>query len=108
MKVLLTNENPCCFELTPVNKRLARKQELATGEESALFQTDWDFPGLARSLGWRGKIGREHCDHRGTDGTIDCPDCGRKAGDFIAAASDWLHSHCGDIFRKDVDCYFQF
>lgn len=108
MKVLLTNENPCCFELTPINRRLAQKQYKATGEESVLFQTDWDLPGLARDLGWRIKVGRERCEHQGTDGTIDCPDCGRKAGEFIAAASDWLHKRTGQVFRKEVDYYFQF
>lgn len=106
MKVLLTNENPCCFELTPVNKRLARAQEKATGEESILFQTDWDFPALARNLGWSGKVERERCQHRGTDGTVDCPDCGLTASQFIQAASDWLYARCGQVFRKPVEDYF--
>lgn len=106
MKVILTNENPGCYELTPVNRRLCRKMKRETGEESVLFQTDWDFPGLARDLGWKCKVGRERCRHAGTDGTVDCPDCGRKAGEFIAAAAAWLDARVGCTFRKDVDCYF--
>lgn len=57
-----------------------------------LVQSDWDYPATARELGWNGKIGRERCEHRGTDGTVNCPDCGRTASDFIQAASDYLDS----------------
>jgi len=32
------------------------------------------------------------CRHIGTDGTVDCRDCGCKAGDFIKAASEYLDS----------------
>jgi len=77
-----------------------------TGEETVLFQTDYDFPCLARTLGWNGKIGREHCDHRSTDGTVDCKECGRKAGDFISAAQTWLDNHCGQSFRGKGEEYF--
>lgn len=105
MKVLLTSDYGC-YELTPVNKKIARKLKRNTGEESLLFQTDYDFPGLARSLGWRGKIGREKCEHRGTDGTVNCPDCGRKAIEFITAASEWLDNRCNHVFVKPVEDYF--
>jgi len=30
------------------------------------------------------------CDHSRTDGTVNCPDCGLKAADFISAAYAWL------------------
>jgi len=79
-----------------------------TGEESALFQTDWEFPGLAQSLGWNGKIGREKCDHRGTDGTVDCPECGKTAIQFIMEAEEWLDARVGKVFVKDVGHYFGF
>lgn len=63
--------------------------------------TDWDYPGLANSLGWDKeslqKIGREHCEHDGTDGTVTCR-CGLTADDFIAAAVDWLDEHDGEEF----------
>lgn len=106
MKVILTADNPCCYELTPVNRRIARKQKRETGDESVLFQTDWDFPGLARCLGWNGKVGRERCEHRGTDGTIACPECGRTAGDFISAASAWLDKRVGCVFVGKGEEYF--
>lgn len=35
------------------------------------------------------------CGHNGTDGTVDCPECGVKASDFIAAAADWLSDNDG-------------
>jgi hypothetical protein len=79
------------------------------GPEGTLVQTDWDYPGTAQSLGWslrrlqwKGKRNpivvvmkhsppRGHgCDHSGTDGTINCPDCGITASDFIAAAGEFL------------------
>jgi hypothetical protein len=108
MNIILTADNPCCYELTPANKRLAKQMADETGEESVLFQTDWDFPSLARELGWRGKIGRERCEHRGTDGTVTCPDCGRTASEFIGAASKWLDNHVGHVFRGKGECYFNF
>lgn len=79
------------------------------GKEGTLVQTDWDYPATAQSLGWslrrvqlKGKRDpivvtmkrtppRGHgCDHSGTDGTINCPDCGITASDFIAAAGEFL------------------
>jgi len=93
------------YELLPANKRVAKAFKRDTGEETILFQTDWDFPGLARALGWNGKVRRERCPHRGTDGTITCPDCGKSAGEFIGAATQWLDGHCGQTFRAG-DEYF--
>lgn len=77
--------------------------------EGTLVQADWDFPGLAQSLGWSllrvqrdrdgnvvhlKRVSRDHskvrCQHSGTDGTITCPDCGITASDFISAAAEWL------------------
>src|SRR5689334_13889107 len=79
------------------------------GPEGTLVQTDWDYPGVAQSLGWslrrvqwKGKREpivvylkrtppRGHgCDHSRTDGTIACPDCGIPASNFISAAGDFL------------------
>lgn len=58
---------------------------------SALFQVDYDAPGLARTFGWNGKVGRERkCRHWRTDGTVDCPDCGRTASEFIEAAQRFI------------------
>ncbi len=36
-----------------------------------------------------------NCRHSGTDGTVDCPDCGVKAGDFVRAAGEYLDSVAG-------------
>ena len=107
MNVFLSNDYGCYF-LTPVNKRLAKQLEDATGNDSVIFQTDWDFPGLARTMGWNGKVGRERCQHRSTDGTVTCTECGKTAGDFIAAATEWLDDHCNQVFRGKGEEYFNF
>lgn len=39
--------------------------------------------------------GAHVCDHYGTDGTIDCVECGVKAGDFISAARVFIDEHDG-------------
>lgn len=78
------------------------------GREGTLYQTDWDWPALAQEMGWslrRVQKRRGHavelkhspprghgCDHRGTDGTVTCPDCGVTAHDFISAAYNYLDS----------------
>ena len=91
--------------------------------QTVLVQTDWDYPGTASSFGWwLGSIqvchkcgarldepedsstvlvcadcGEEQqpCRHDGTDGTVDCPDCGLTTGDFISAAGEWLANNDG-------------
>lgn len=35
------------------------------------------------------------CKHESTNGTIDCPECGCKASQFIADARDWMDSNDG-------------
>lgn len=77
------------------------------------IQTDWDFPGLASSFGWSiSEVQRDteedmeeeelfgpaapRCGHDGTDGTIDCPECGMRAGEFIAAAAEFLDNSIGE------------
>ena len=54
-----------------------------------LIQDDRDWPGLASSFGW------QPC-HRETDGTIDCPVCGRLCEDMIEDANEFLNKHVGD------------
>jgi hypothetical protein len=82
-------------------------------DATILIQTDWDYPGVAKYLGWspskvaggddqplmHSHMFEESCPHDGTDGTIDCPDCGVKAGDFIASAREWLDDHIGEGFE---------
>ncbi len=71
---------------------------LAENGKSILVQQDWDAPGIASTFGWNMREVQKDggdCDHRGTDGTIDCPDCGLKPGTFIEAAMDWIQSNDG-------------
>lgn len=74
---------------------------LAEDGRSVLVQTDWDYPGTADTFGRdKREVQQEDrrerpCDHSGTDGTVDCPDCGLTATDFIAAAGDWLAANDG-------------
>jgi hypothetical protein len=71
-----------------------------------LVQCDYDFPAAAMRCGWsltrvqkrngklvhlarRTSVG---CQHRSTDGTVDCRECGVSASAFIEAAGDYLAS----------------
>jgi len=89
---------------------------VADNGRDVLIQTDWDWPGLASTFGWSvryvqrcAECGSEPdsadgaethcddcdteypvCDHDGTDGTVDCPDCGVSASAFICAAGEYL------------------
>jgi len=104
MRVRLESE--CCgYLLIPVSKQIAKRMIHATGDESVYFQTDWDFPALASNLGWN--MRSRKCRHDFTDGTVDCPDCGRTATSFITEAADWLSDHSGDTFNnRCVEEYF--
>lgn len=63
-------------------------------QNTMLFQTDWDFPSLARTFGW--DMSKSHnpnqpsCEHEWTDGTIVCHECGMTPIEFISAAIDYL------------------
>lgn len=72
-------------------------------KNTILFQSDWDFPGLASTFGWVIPTVSEesvYCQHEGTDGTIDCPRCGLKAGEMISEAADYLN---GILDDKEVE-----
>ena len=98
------------YELCPVNKRFAQRYERATGHETVLVQTDWDFPRLAENLGWNMRsVQRKRgasCEHRSTDGTVVCGECGLGADAFIGAAREWLDGQCGERFNRPVEGYF--
>lgn len=77
---------------------------VAEDGRALLIQTDWDWPGVASSFGWSIKsvqqTGEEcfqlgWCEHRATDGTVPCPDCGLIASDFIGAARQWMDENDG-------------
>lgn len=117
MNIVLTSEYGGCFLLSIQNKRLAKKGEFSKNKtrycfdgEPKIFQTDYEFPTLASSLGWNmiNVQSNKHksCDHYSTDGTVDCEECGLKALDFITSASEWLHDNDGRVFRNKGLEYF--
>ena len=69
--------------------------------ESILIQGDWDWPKTARAFGWdMSQVQPQFsvvpkCRHPKTDGTIDCPDCGITASQFIVEARSWLDDRDG-------------
>ena len=90
----------------------------ANSRESQLVQTDWDFPATASCFRWstarvqrdpktgavrtlarlprdyKVRAERGYCEHSGTDGTVDCAECGVTAGEFIESAANCLDSKC--------------
>jgi hypothetical protein len=92
---------------------------VADDGRTVLVQTDWDYPGTASTFGWNiadvqqplycddedtpcddmscpvCTADHPHCDHCGTDGTVDCRDCGVTASEFIGAAREWLENNDG-------------
>jgi hypothetical protein len=82
---------PCCYII-------ARQRDDGTFDacdeaNTVLVQSEWDFSAVAGAFGmpW----GDETCAHRGTDGTVDCPECGTTAEIFIDTAAHWLAEHVG-------------
>ena len=85
---------------TEVNAPCCPGEIVNDNGDSILIQTDWDYPGTANTFGWSlREVQREggDCDHSGTDGTVDCHECGVSASDFISAASDWLYDNDGVV-----------
>lgn len=102
---------------TDVNAPCCPGEILAEDGRSILVQVDTDYPGVASTFGWspdhvqacpdcgqvqqRGYVCEEcgapmrYCPHDGTDGTVDCPDCGIPSTDFIGAAREYLADHDG-------------
>jgi hypothetical protein len=63
------------------------------GEDAVLVQSDWDFPGVARNMGWT------PCECNATDGTVPCHVCNRQVGDMIAEAYDFIRAREGERFE---------
>lgn len=61
--------------------------------DTMLVQSDWEYPGVAATFGW------SPC-HPDTDGTINCRECGKTAGELIASAGRFLARHVGRV-RED-------
>jgi hypothetical protein len=53
-----------------------------------LIQTDWDYPGLASSFGWRA------CTCGATDGTVNCKH--KTASKMITSAYNFLVANDGE------------
>ena len=93
----------------PCGFLIVQKDGHYRAESTVLVQSDWDFPCVAKRCGWGlvlkqapGFQDRNNgipCEHDGTDGTVDCPDCGCAASDFISAAYDFLREVEGEEFE---------
>lgn len=76
---------------------------MADDGQTLLIQTDWDYPGVASTFGWstrstqvnRNTVDDPICTHNGTDGTVDCPECGCTVSDFIEDARNYLEDNDG-------------
>lgn len=118
----MANENELTLDANPSDAPCCVKLEDKDGK-SILFQTDWDWPSVARLFKFSlasvqkcdkcGKVTFGHynqvvkhcrecernvgiiCSHDETDGTIDCS-CGVTAGSFIQAAREYLDEHDGE------------
>lgn len=72
------------------------------GKTTRLVQSDWDYPGVASTFGWTIQNVQKDddptynfCEHSGTDGTVDCKECGITASEFITSAGNWLSDNDG-------------
>jgi len=105
MKVILDRSDfGLGYSLTPVSPSLAGKLANEIGEPCIVIDSDWDFPSLARSLGWRNKTRKHDC-YLVSDGTINCSVCGRTNSQMIQSASEFLDKRLGRVFNN-LDDYF--
>jgi hypothetical protein len=84
-RITLYSSDFGCYEIA----RKRRKDYRGPDGATVLVQTDWDYPGVASTFGWRPRK-RRGCAHDGTDGTVDCRGCGLTAGEMIASAGAFL------------------
>lgn len=54
------------------------------------YQSDWDTLYLARDRGFLPSRSYESCRHDKTDGSVDCPDCGKTVSAFIDECTHFL------------------
>ena len=74
--------------------------EIATMAGDTLQVTDPEqFPGLAGHFGWLKDQIPGDCRHDLTDGSADCPECGRTAVQFIASATRFLECSEGETIQ---------
>lgn len=99
----------------PVGFAIVAKGHTCRDEKhSRLIQTDWDYPGVAQSMGWSlsdyqpdlpNYVGPD-CKHESTDGTVECKECGAKPSEFISAAFDYILNQEGQEFEC-LDVYLE-
>ena len=77
---------PCAFLIVPDGG------DPYDDKQTTLIQTDWDYPGIATSMGWTA------CQCGRTDGTVDCVKCKRKVGTMISEAYDFIQEREGESF----------
>ena len=65
--------------------------DVETGECLNFVQSDWDYAGLASSLGWA------PCDCGRTDGTVNCEH--RTVSEMLSEAFDYLSERDGEEFE---------
>lgn len=63
-------------------------------EHTTLYDSDWDWPGLA------GMLGYVPCTCGFTDGTVDCEH--KTASQMIEEARDYLDDHLGEVFEYEL------
>ena len=74
---------------------------LIDGRDTLFVQSDWEYAGVAGRMGWT-----PCCGSGRTDGTIDCPDCGKTASAMLVSAFAHIVAHAGERF-PELDDYFQ-
>ncbi len=90
-KICFDESAPCGFLLLKGSGK---------NKETVLIQTDWDFPGVASTIGWK------PCKCGSTDGTVDCKNCNRTASEMITEAYIYLYERNGKRY-KNLDVYFE-
>lgn len=65
--------------------------------QTCLIQTDWDWPGVASSIGW------VPCKCGATDGTVPCVPCERTVSTMIAEAYNYIRKHTDEPFEALAD-----
>lgn len=102
MKVVIDRDSayaPCSYLLCKVDAD--GNWDTRDDMNTYVFQSDWDFPGLASIYGYVA------CECGCTDGTIEACD-GRSATDMILEACDYMDARLGEVVDSmTADEYFK-
>jgi hypothetical protein len=95
------DDAPGCVKILRCDKIGIDQPAFGDDDGSILVQTDYYFCGVASTFGWSPALLRSPsnptCDHKGTDGTVDCPQCKLSVVAFIMSAREWIDNHDGMI-----------